>query len=101
MMENLIKNIMVQDCGGIKMKIIDKTNETWKIGDIVTDNDGRKGTIKKDKDNDFLIVRIDDTHVGDYFNGLVYEAGISNSQLYKQAGNAVTVDVVEQIGKRL
>ncbi len=28
-------------------------------------------------------------------------AGISNSQLYKQAGNAVTVDVVEQIGKRL
>lgn len=29
------------------------------------------------------------------------KAGISNSQLYKQAGNAVTVDVVEQIGKRL
>lgn len=29
------------------------------------------------------------------------QAGISNSQLYKQAGNAVTVDVVEQIGKRL
>ena len=28
-------------------------------------------------------------------------AGVSNSQLYKQAGNAVTVDVVEQIGKRL
>lgn len=29
------------------------------------------------------------------------KAGVSNSQLYKQAGNAVTVDVVEQIGKRL
>lgn len=29
------------------------------------------------------------------------KAGISNSQLYKQAGNAVTVDIVEQIGKRL
>ena len=28
-------------------------------------------------------------------------AGVSDSQLYKQAGNAVTVDVVEQIGKRL
>lgn len=29
------------------------------------------------------------------------QGGISNSQLYKQAGNAVTVDVIEQIGKRL
>ena len=29
------------------------------------------------------------------------QAGVSNSQLYKQAGNAVTVDVIEQIGKRL
>lgn len=29
------------------------------------------------------------------------KAGISNTQLYKQAGNAVTVDVIEQIGKRL
>lgn len=29
------------------------------------------------------------------------QAGISNSQLYKQAGNAVTVDVVEQIGRKL
>lgn len=29
------------------------------------------------------------------------QAGVSNSQLYKQAGNAVTVDVVSQIGKRL
>ena len=29
------------------------------------------------------------------------EAGLSDTQLYKQAGNAVTVDVVEQIGKRL
>ena len=29
------------------------------------------------------------------------EAGIKNSQLYKQAGNAVTVNVVEAIGKRL
>lgn len=28
-------------------------------------------------------------------------AGISNSQLYKQAGNAVTVPVVEQIGRKL
>ena len=27
--------------------------------------------------------------------------GISDTQLYKQAGNAVTVDVIEQIGKRL
>lgn len=29
------------------------------------------------------------------------EAGLSDTQLYKQAGNAVIVDVVEQIGKRL
>ena len=29
------------------------------------------------------------------------KAGISDTQLYKQAGNAVTVDVIEQIGKRL
>ena len=29
------------------------------------------------------------------------QAGVSNSQLYKQAGNAATVDVIEQIGKRL
>jgi DNA (cytosine-5)-methyltransferase 1 len=28
-------------------------------------------------------------------------AGVSNSQLYKQAGNAVTVNVAEAIGKRL
>ncbi len=29
------------------------------------------------------------------------EAGVSDCQLYKQAGNAVTVPVIEQIGKRL
>lgn len=29
------------------------------------------------------------------------DAGISNSQLYKMAGNAVTVNVIEAIGKRL
>lgn len=29
------------------------------------------------------------------------KVGISDTQLYKQAGNAVTVDVIEQIGKRL
>ena len=29
------------------------------------------------------------------------EAGISNSQLYKQAGNGVTVNVIEAIGKCL
>lgn len=29
------------------------------------------------------------------------KAGISDTQLYKQAGNAVTVDVIDQIGKRL
>jgi DNA (cytosine-5)-methyltransferase 1 len=34
------------------------------------------------------------------FDKLV-EAGISNSQLYKLAGNAVTVNVIEEIGKRL
>lgn len=31
----------------------------------------------------------------------VKAAGISDSQRYKQAGNAVTVNVVEAIGKRL
>ena len=67
------------------MEIIDKTNDTWKIGDIVIDNDGRKGIIKKDKDNDFVIVRIDETHVGDYFNGLVYEAGINMYGLQRNA----------------
>ena len=29
------------------------------------------------------------------------EAGVSNSQLYKQAGNAVTVPIVEAIGEKL
>ena len=42
------------------MEIIDKTNETWKIGDIVIDNDERKGIIKKTKDDDFVIVRFGD-----------------------------------------
>ena len=28
-------------------------------------------------------------------------AGISDSQLYKQAGNAVTVPVIKEIGKKL
>jgi DNA (cytosine-5)-methyltransferase 1 len=36
----------------------------------------------------------------DYFDRAV-AAGVSNSQLYKQAGNAVTVNVAEAIGKRL
>jgi len=36
----------------------------------------------------------------DYYTKLT-QAGISNSQLYKMAGNAVTVTVVEAIGKRL
>ena len=67
------------------MEIIDNTNDTWKIGDIVIDNDGRKGIIKKDKDNDFVIVRIDETHVGDYFNGLAYEAGINMYGLQRNA----------------
>lgn len=67
------------------MKIVDNTNDTWKIGDIVIDNDGRKGIIKKDKDNDFVIVRIDETHVGNYFNGLVYEAGINMYGLQRNA----------------
>lgn len=31
----------------------------------------------------------------------VRNAGVSDSQLYKQAGNAVTVSVVEAIGKQL
>ncbi|MED3649971.1 DNA (cytosine-5-)-methyltransferase [Heyndrickxia sporothermodurans] len=34
------------------------------------------------------------------FDKLV-EAGISNSQLYRQAGNAVTVNVIDAIGRRL
>lgn len=67
------------------MKVIDNTNDTWKIGDIVIDNDGRKGIIKKDKDNDFVIVRIDETHVGDYFSGLAYEAGINMYCLQRKA----------------
>lgn len=40
---------MAQGCGGLTMKIVNKTNETWKIGDIVIDNDERKGIIKKTK----------------------------------------------------
>lgn len=55
------------------MKIIDKTNDTWKIGDTVIDNNGRIGMIKKDKDDDFVILRIDDKHVGDYCYGFVYQ----------------------------
>lgn len=35
----------------------------------------------------------------DFFDRAV--AGVSNSQLYKQAGNAVTVNVAEVIGRRL
>lgn len=67
------------------MEIIDKTNETWKIGDIVIDNDERKGIIKKTKDDDFVIVRIDEKHVGDYFCGLAYEAGINMYCLQRKA----------------
>lgn len=36
----------------------------------------------------------------DYFDSAV-AAGVSDSQLYKQAGNAVTVNVAEAIGKKL
>ena len=36
----------------------------------------------------------------DYFDRAV-DAGVSNSQLYKQAGNAVSVNVAEAIGRRL
>ena len=36
----------------------------------------------------------------DYFDRAV-AAGVSNRQLYKQAGNAVTVNVAEAIGRRL
>lgn len=36
----------------------------------------------------------------DYFDRAV-AAGVSNSQLYKQSGNAVTVNVAEAIGRRL
>ena len=36
----------------------------------------------------------------DYFDRAL-AAGVSNSQLYKQAGNAVTVNVAEAIGRRL
>lgn len=36
----------------------------------------------------------------EYFDRAV-EAGVSNSQLYKQAGNAVTVNVAEAIGEKL
>ena len=67
------------------MKIVNKTNETWKIGDIVIDNDERKGIIKKTKDDDFVIVRIDEKHVGDYFCGLAYEAGINMYCLQRKA----------------
>lgn len=36
----------------------------------------------------------------DFFDR-VMAAGVSNSQLYKQSGNAVTVNVAEAIGRRL
>ena len=67
------------------MKIIDKTNDTWEIGDTVIDNDGRKGTIKKDKDDDFVIIRIDDNHIGNWCNGLAYEFGSSMQRLQHNA----------------
>lgn len=76
---------MAQGCGGLIMEIVDKTKETWKIGDIVIDNDERKGIIKKTKDDDFVIVRIDEKHVGDYFSGLAYEAGINMYCLQRKA----------------
>lgn len=37
----------------------------------------------------------------DDFHGKLVEAGISDSQRYKMAGNAVTVNVIEAIGSRL
>ncbi|MFD3267896.1 hypothetical protein ACE3L0_06055 [Lactobacillus johnsonii] len=49
------------------------------------DNDERKGIIKKTKDDDFVIVRIDEKHVGDYFSGLAYEAGINMYCLQRKA----------------
>lgn len=74
------------------MEIIDNTNDTWKIGDIVIDNDGRKGIIKKTKDDDFVIVRIDEKHVGDYFSGLAYEAGINMYCLQRKASEFYKVN---------
>lgn len=74
------------------MKIINKKNETWKIGDIVIDNDERKGIIKKTKDDDFVIVRIDEKHVGDYFSGLAYEAGINMYCLQRKASEFYKVN---------
>lgn len=65
------------------MKIIDKTNENWEIGDTVIDNDGRIGMIKKDKDDDFVIIRIDDNHVGCYYHGLAYGVGKKLTNLKK------------------
>ena len=67
------------------MKIVNKTNDTWKIGDTVIDNDGRKGIIKEDENNDLFIVRLDDKHAGDYYNGLIYEWGDSMQQLQYNA----------------
>lgn len=67
------------------MEIIDKTNDTWEIGDTVIDNDGRIGMIKKDKDDDFVIVRIDDNHTGNYYNGLGYECGYNMQYLQHSA----------------
>ena len=37
----------------------------------------------------------------DYAHQVVKDAGISDSQRYKQAGNAVTVNVIEALGERL
>lgn len=40
--------------------------------------------------------------IGGFHSGLEKAAAVnSNSQLYKQAGNAVTVNVVEEIGKHI
>jgi DNA (cytosine-5)-methyltransferase 1 len=43
----------------------------------------------------FRLQGFPDSH---YYNAV--KAGISNSQLYKQAGNSVTVNVIEEIAKR-
>lgn len=63
------------------MKIIDKTNDTWKIGDKVQTADGKTGLIQQSKDNFYAIVRTNDKHWGEFDNGLVYDINSYISKL--------------------
>lgn len=115
-----------QDCHGVLIRTANKQGYmTAQVGDGVDlaypDSETRRGRVQPQRSNtlttsDNLGVLVDDETIQirkltpkecwrlQGFTDEQYEKAAavnSNSQLYKQAGNAVTVNVVEEIGKHI